>query len=124
MKYFKYIIIFNQVTFTSTTPISNYKGGAFEYLIDHFRTLVVCPVMCAGDVIIWKKQIMGTEIVEKNTIRTFSYSTAVQEITLSDLMFFNNRKRCGYRCFSSEKGNVKSLNQNLKIHEKTFDNFN
>lgn len=77
MKYFKYIILFDQLTFNSTTPISNYKGGAFEYLIYHFRTLVVCPMMCAGDLIIWKKKIMGIGTVEKNTIRTFSYSTAV-----------------------------------------------
>lgn len=79
--------------------------------------------MCAGDLIIWKKKTMGTGIVEKNTIRTFSYSTTVQEITLSGLMFFNNRKGRGYRYFSSEKGNVKNINQNLKIHEKAFDNF-
>lgn len=48
MKYFKYVILFNQATFNSTTPILNYKGGAFEYLIYHSRTLV-CPMMCAGD---------------------------------------------------------------------------
>lgn len=39
-------------------------------------------------------------------------------------MFFNNRKGCGYRYLSSNKRNVKNLNQNLKICEKAFDNFN
>lgn len=55
MKYFKYVILFNQATFNSTTPILNYRGGAFEYLIYHSRTLV-CPMMCAGDLVIWKKK--------------------------------------------------------------------
>lgn len=67
---------------------------------------------------------MGIEIVEKNTVRAFPYSTAVQEITLSGLMFSSNRKGCCYRYFSSKKGSANNLNQNLKMDEKAFDSFN
>lgn len=66
---------------------------------------------------------MGIEIVEKSKIRSFSYSTAVQRITLPALMFFNNWKGCCYQHFTSKKRNIKKFNQNLKINEKAFDNF-
>lgn len=56
---------------------------------------------------------MEIEIEEKNTVRAFPYSTAVQEITLLGLMFF-----------SSKKGSANNLNQNLRMHEEAFDNFN
>jgi len=49
---------------------------------------------------------MGIGIVEKNTIRTFSYSTAVQEITLSGLMLFNNRR---LQVFLKSKNKCKEL---------------
>jgi len=45
----------------------------------------------------------GIGVVKKNNIRTGSYSTAVEEIILSGLMFFNNRKACGYRHFSKKE---------------------
>lgn len=62
--------------------------------------------------------------MEKNKIRSFSYSTAVQRITLSTLMFFNNRNGCYYQCFTNKKiRNIKKLKQNLRINEKAFDNF-
>lgn len=61
-----------------------------------------------------KKKTMGIGTVEKNTTRTFFFSIAIQEITLSGLIFLNNRKGCGYVYFSSKKEHMKNLNQNLK----------
>lgn len=49
---FKYVTLFKQATFNSTTPISVYKGGAFEHLTYHCKVLDTCPIMSAGDVII------------------------------------------------------------------------
>lgn len=59
MKYFKQITLFNQVAFKSIISISNYKCGTLGYLIYHFRTLVICPAMCSGDLIIWEKTDYG-----------------------------------------------------------------
>lgn len=115
--YFKYVTHFKQATFNSTTPISNYKGGAFEYLIYHGKALVVClPKGVLEMSLSDKKRAVGIEIVEKNKIRSFTYSTAVQRNTLPALMFFNNWKRCCYQHFTSKKRNIKKLHQNLKIN--------